>query len=404
MRWLAQVFFAFFLTLTLALPAAAAKKRSKKKHDPSKEAPTSGNYVNPAISDEALVAEMMKHLGVQYRRGGSSPGGVDCSGFVGLVYRNAYGMDLPHQSGSLYVSSSLQKIQMDDLQTGDLLFFTSSRKGKKINHVGIYLSDREFVHAASGKGVGVSSLDERYWNERIAGARRVPDRPNRGSKGAADPSFEFAALSNRMEASLLGLETTLDDGEFSPAVRPGNLFGFDSGRDLTFNLSFFQDTLFSLNRPIGDTIFKDVMPVGQSLSAYMQGVRLEKPIRPNDWMVVTPSFAYFNYEGQLDETGLPRRSLGLDVAFGSAKDGWSVSTGFKYLSLIPAKGISAVDERMPDTFNMSLTYKTQISDSMSLSLIGERLQRYDTPAADMPQQQDKLLDDQRFSILFNFRY
>jgi cell wall-associated NlpC family hydrolase len=408
MRWLAKVFFAFFLMLALALPAAASKKRSqKRKAAPKKENPASGNYVNPALSEDSLANEMLKHLGVQYRPGGSSPNGVDCSGYVGMVYRNAYGMELPHQSGSLYASSDLEKIQMDELKTGDLLFFTSSKKGKKINHVGIYLSEREFVHAATGKGVVVSSLDQRYWSERIAGARRVTDKPQR-IYGATDPTFEFASTFQEVESSYSssGPGSFLDwSGAHSGPEFNSHFLELGFGSDLAFNVSFSRESFFSLSGTAVDSedlFAREIASAERPLSASVQGVRLEKPIRPNDWLVVTPFLSYFNYEGGIDETGLPRRSVGVDVSFGSVKDGWKVSTGFKYLSLIPSKGFSD-EERTLDGYDMSLSYSKRVTDSLSISFIGERLQRYEAPLADLPQQ-DRLIDDQRFSILFNFTY
>lgn len=401
---LAQIFCALLIMLTLALPAAAAKKRShKKKIAPKKETPASGKYVRPALQGDSLANEMLKHLGVKYRPGGSGPGGVDCSGFVGLVYRNTYGMELPHQSTSLYISSELQKIEMDELRTGDLLFFTSGRKGRRINHVGIYLSDGEFVHAASGKGVVVSSLDQPHWSARVAGARRVPEVEPLKRKGAAEPTFEFASLSSGMEGP--GSGTFLDYSEGFSDSDKGRFLGMDVGGDLAFNLSLFRDSLLSLSgtgAEAEDPYLREIIPAEPPLSAYVQGVRLEKPIRPSDWLVVTPFLSYFNYDGRIDETGLPRRSMGVDVAFGSVKEGWKVSTGIKMLSLIPARGLPE-DERAAEGFDMSLAYSTRITDTMSISLIGERIKRYELDAPDISPQ-EKSQDDQRFSILFNFSY
>ena len=52
----------------------------------------------------------------------------------------------------------------DDLKPGDLVFFgTSSRKGKRVNHVGVFFGDRRFIHASTSNGVIISSLDEAYY-------------------------------------------------------------------------------------------------------------------------------------------------------------------------------------------------------------------------------------------------
>jgi hypothetical protein len=386
---MAHVVCAFILILCLAAPAYAAKKRSsqKKKSSPKKTYPA---------SEIPLVNEMLKHVGVQYRLGGSSPSGVDCSGYVGLVYRNAYGLALPHQSRSLYVSSDLEEIPLDDLQTGDLLFFTSSKKSKRINHVGIYLPEGKFVHAASKKGVVVSSLDERYWSERIAGARRIPEQP--GLRNGDAESLNPSALG----ASLGPLFHYREDGAELGLV--SHSLGLELGQNRDLQVSFFQDSLISWKGTDLEYSSRDgsMGLEGRAPSAHVQGVRFGRDIRPFDWLVVTPSLAYFDYEGDLNETGLPRRSVGLDLSLGSREDSWRISTGFRYLSLIPAKGY-AEEERSSDSLDMSLTYSRKLSEGMSIFLIGERLQRYEAVAPEFPQQ-ERNFEDQRFSVLFSFSY
>ena len=384
-KWMAQVLCAFFLILSLAVPAVAGKKRSSLKSS-QKRYPASENL---------LVNEMLRHLGVQYRRGGSSPSGVDCSGYVGLVYRNAYGLALPHQSASLYLSSDLQKVPLDELKTGDLLFFTSSTKSRRITHVGIYLSEGRFVHAASRKGVIVSSLSKQYYRERIAGARRVIDQPQLRN-GDAD---SFA--SSDMDATMGTLFDTRGNREDLIA---SHSFGLELGQDRDFQVSLFQDSLFSWKETdLGYSSHQDFMGAGGSaLSTHVQGVRVGKNIRPFQWLVITPSLSYLGYEGDLDETGLPRRALGLDLSLGSRGDAWKVSTGIRYLSLIPPKGYSD-EEHLPEGIDMSLTYSRRLSEGMSIVLIGERLQRYQAQAVESVEQ-ERTFKDQRFSIVFNFSY
>jgi hypothetical protein len=383
-----QVLCAFVLVLCLAAPALAGKKRSsqKKKSSPKKNLPASENK---------LTKEMLRHLGVQYRRGGTGPHGLDCSGYVGLVYRNVYGLKLPHQSGALFISSGLQKVPMDDLKTGDLVFFTSSKKSKRISHVGIYLSEGRFVHAASGKGVIVSGLEEQYWNERIAGARRIPGQP---------------ALANEppepIQVSALSPSTTtlFDPQDRSPEVSVlSHSLGLELGMERAFHVSVFQDALLSSLRTDAENSL-DADPAGLdegSRSAYVQGFRVERDLRPFSWLVVTPSLSYFNYEGGLDDTGLPRRSVGLDLSLGSKEEGWTISTGFRYFTLIPPRG-SSEEERAPEGFDMSLAYSKRLSETLSVSLMGERLQRYETLSD--PTHQERTYEDQRFSVLFSFFY
>jgi len=222
---MAQVLCAFFLILSLAVPAVAGKKRSSLKSSQKRY----------SASENLLVNEMLRHLGVQYRRGGSSPSGVDCSGYVGLVYRNAYGLALPHQSASLYHSSDLQKVPLDELKTGDLLFFTTSIKSRKITHVGIYLSEGRFVHAARRKGVIVSSLGKRYYSERIVGARRVIEQPQSGNRDA-----DSSALSDT-DATRGTVFDTWGNRE-DPIV--SHSFGLELWQNRDFQAPLFRDSLF----------------------------------------------------------------------------------------------------------------------------------------------------------------
>jgi cell wall-associated NlpC family hydrolase len=111
-------------------------------------------------------------VGSPYRLGGISPEtGLDCSGFVGHVFRQAAGVVLPRDSRS--ISETAQPLAPDERQPGDLVFFNTLNRA--FSHVGIYLGEGRFVHASSSRtgGVVVSSLNTPYWRERFEGARRV---------------------------------------------------------------------------------------------------------------------------------------------------------------------------------------------------------------------------------------
>jgi cell wall-associated NlpC family hydrolase len=111
-------------------------------------------------------------VGSPYRLGGTSPvTGLDCSGFVGHVFRQAAGMTLPRDTRA--ISEVGQSLAASELQPGDLVFFNTLNRA--FSHVGIYLGDNRFVHAASSRtgAVMVSNLGDRYWRERYDGARRV---------------------------------------------------------------------------------------------------------------------------------------------------------------------------------------------------------------------------------------
>ena len=97
-------------------------------------------------------------LGVPYRYGGSGPSGFDCSGLVHYSYSRA-GASVPRTTGQLWDSTT--RVDRADLRPGDLIFFSINGK---MQHVGMYIGDDEFVHApSSGKQVSVASLSTTYY-------------------------------------------------------------------------------------------------------------------------------------------------------------------------------------------------------------------------------------------------
>lgn len=120
---------------------------------------------------QTVLKRALALLGTPYRWGGESTDGFDCSGLVGYVFRSALGIELPRVSREM--ASSGEKIERNALNAGDLVFF--SRRGKRVDHVGIYVGNGEFVHAPrSGRDVTVSSLVDGYWSGKFMQARRVP--------------------------------------------------------------------------------------------------------------------------------------------------------------------------------------------------------------------------------------
>ena len=93
---------------------------------------------------------------------------MDCSGFTHWVYAKN-GLDLPRDSHSQYLEG--QPVSEGDLRKGDLVFFGSSHR---VRHVGMYLGDGQFIHAASSSGrVKVSSMENPLWSKQYIGARRM---------------------------------------------------------------------------------------------------------------------------------------------------------------------------------------------------------------------------------------
>lgn len=124
----------------------------------------SGNALGLTYSagdNKQLYEAINSWLGVPYKYGGTDRNGIDCSAFVGTIYRQVYGITLNRTANDMLRNVKL--IQKSQLQEGDLVFFTNS-KGK-VSHVGIYLKDGLFAHSSTSNGVSVSQLDNSYWKK-----------------------------------------------------------------------------------------------------------------------------------------------------------------------------------------------------------------------------------------------
>ncbi len=125
------------------------------------------------LKEKQFEKKVKEYLGVPYRRGGTSKNGMDCSGFVRTLYDDLFKIELPHSSGEQYRFPALRKVSKVRMQAGDLLFF-SDKKKKRVNHVGVYLSNGRFIHASSSLGITVSRISESYWLKRFVGSKRHP--------------------------------------------------------------------------------------------------------------------------------------------------------------------------------------------------------------------------------------
>ncbi len=116
-----------------------------------------------------IVSYAQKFLGSKYVYGGSSPKGFDCSGFTSYVYKN-FGVSLPHSASAQTGAGT--KVSKQDLQPGDLVFFTNFNTGKGIGHVGIYIGGNKFIHASTPKtGVIISTLAGTYSSRYVTAVR-----------------------------------------------------------------------------------------------------------------------------------------------------------------------------------------------------------------------------------------
>ncbi len=132
--------------------------------------PASAQAPSAAGSAADLVLRALALLETPYRYGGRTPAGFDCSGFVGFVFRESAGVELPRRSEE--IGRVGERLAPRALAAGDLVFFNTL--GRRFSHVGIYVGEDRFVHAPTRGGrVRVELLSDPYWAARYNGARRV---------------------------------------------------------------------------------------------------------------------------------------------------------------------------------------------------------------------------------------
>ena len=120
------------------------------------------------VQNGALFAAIDEWYGTRYKLGGSTKDGIDCSAFVQAIYSKLFQIAMPRTAREQY--QAVQTISRTELRQGDLVFFHTHGSG--VTHVGIYLQNNKFVHAASSGGVMISDLFEDYWVKHFVGAGR----------------------------------------------------------------------------------------------------------------------------------------------------------------------------------------------------------------------------------------
>ncbi len=121
-----------------------------------------------------IINTALQFSGVRYRFGGTTKKGMDCSG---LLYVSFGEHDVKLPRTSYHMAEEGRRVKIKNVVKGDLLFFRTSRRAKRINHVGMVVSieddEIKFIHASSSRGVIVSSLREGFWNHAFVKATRI---------------------------------------------------------------------------------------------------------------------------------------------------------------------------------------------------------------------------------------
>lgn len=169
------------LGLLLATSACAPTRHlasepaaSRPSYDDVTPAPaTSERASASAAVEQRLRSEVEAWRGTPHALGGTDQRGLDCSAFVQRVYASLFDVHLPRTTAE---QAKAGRPVRNGLQAGDLVFFKPS---EKTNHVGIYLSEGEFAHVSSSRGVTISHLSEAYWRDAYWTSRRILEDPVR---------------------------------------------------------------------------------------------------------------------------------------------------------------------------------------------------------------------------------
>jgi hypothetical protein len=402
-----------FLMILFFAHSALGKENPRKPTHKRSPSPDS-----PSDSEQQFFKETMKYLGCNYQKGGSSPEGFDCSGFVKKIYQKILDVALPHNASEQFSSPGFERIDLPSLAAGDLVFFSTTYKKKTlITHVGIYLSDGNFIHAASRNGVIISSLNSPYYRNRYAGARRkigarrLPPEVQQESISA----LSYAATEKSI-FSLLFTEAELSRFTFSGMdyrVTEGS-GGFYRGVALEYSASLLE------NMTVRATAFRDDILYTRMDSSssrngdleelrfdnrlsypYAEGIKIASEIRPSQWLSVTPSFVYLTKTQRLENTDIPQMSLGLDVALVSSVEGWSFTTGIQY-PLRDRSSAALTRGSEDDGVDLSLNYRHWLTEKMQLSVTGANLFKL-SPRIQGSSYRDER-EEGRFSLMLNFFY
>jgi cell wall-associated NlpC family hydrolase len=118
--------------------------------------------------ERRIRAEYKNWKGTRHVLGGDDRAGIDCSGLVQAIYKNAFHVNLPRTTREQVYAG--ERIARKELRAGDLVFFKPPNSSR---HVGIFLSGNQFIHASKRAGVTISKIDRVYWGKYYWTGRRI---------------------------------------------------------------------------------------------------------------------------------------------------------------------------------------------------------------------------------------
>jgi cell wall-associated NlpC family hydrolase len=147
--------FACFVVLLSCFSCSSTSESEKNKH-----------------IDYELRSYIRDWIGTPYKLGGNSHNGIDCSALTQNIYKHVFRVELPRRVVEQRVEGL--PVKRDSLLAGDLIVFKRQIFGRP--HIGVYLSNNEFVHASSSHGVMISNLSNSFWRRKFKAARRLIDK------------------------------------------------------------------------------------------------------------------------------------------------------------------------------------------------------------------------------------
>lgn len=139
-------------------------------------------------TEEDLVATSKKLMGLPYLWGGTSPKGVDCSGYTKTIFF-LNGMVIPRDaSQQIHTGEEVDtEKNFENLEKGDLLFFgipATDSTSERVIHVGMWIGDNKFIHSMGE--VHISNFDreaedfDEYNYNRYLRTKRILNKEDKG--------------------------------------------------------------------------------------------------------------------------------------------------------------------------------------------------------------------------------
>ncbi|MBZ9731456.1 NlpC/P60 family protein [Salegentibacter sp. JZCK2] len=139
-------------------------------------------------TEEDLVATSKKLMGLPYLWGGTSPKGVDCSGYTKTIFF-LNGMVIPRDASQQIHTGEVVDTEnnFENLQKGDLLFFgkpATDSTSERVIHVGMWIGDNKFIHSMGE--VHISNFDteaedfDEYNYNRYLRSKRILNKEDKG--------------------------------------------------------------------------------------------------------------------------------------------------------------------------------------------------------------------------------